>query len=183
EFKQLQCERDGSECFCVNAEGIEIDNSRIKGQKPDCEKIISASPQRTNECTGGSEPGPCTNEIQRWFYDEETQNCRQYTYSGCGGNGNNYPTEAACQRRCLPTKESGRCHQGLQPLRTSQGKIVNCAKTECPAGYKCSVIQQSSVCCPDTEKSPVGSLHSGVSAEACTHPKERGPCDRYELRF
>lgn len=61
--------------------------------------------------------------------------------------------------------------------------MVNCAKTECPAGYKCNVIQHSSVCCPDDEKSVVGVLHSGVGAAACELPKERGPCDRYELRF
>lgn len=39
EFRQLQCEQDKSECFCVNVDGIEIDNSRTKAgeAKPDCE--------------------------------------------------------------------------------------------------------------------------------------------------
>ena len=145
--------------------------------------IIAASNQRTNECTGGAEPGPCRSSIPRWFYDESTTSCKQFAYTGCGGNGNNYATQAACEHRCVPAKEAGKCHKGKDPLRTSQGQLVNCAKTECPAGYKCSVIQHSSVCCPDDEKSVVGVLHSGVGAAACELAKERGPCDRYELRF
>lgn len=28
-----------------------------------------------------------------------------------------------------------------------------------------------------------GVLHSGTNAQICDLPKERGPCDRYELRF
>lgn len=31
--------------------------------------------------------------------------------------------------------------------------------------------------------SEAGVLHSGVNADVCQLPKERGPCDRYELRF
>uniref|UniRef100_A0A914QUA2 Kunitz/Bovine pancreatic trypsin inhibitor domain protein n=1 Tax=Panagrolaimus davidi TaxID=227884 RepID=A0A914QUA2_9BILA len=168
EFKQLQCEQDKSEYFCVNVEGIEIDNSRTKSgqEKPDCEKIISASGQRTNECVGGADVGPCRSAIPRFFYDESTQSCQPFSYSGCGGNGNNYANQAACERRCVPTKEAGKCHKGKDPLRTSQGQLVNCAKTECPAGYKCNVIQHSSVCCPDDEKSVVGVLHSGIGAAA-----------------
>lgn len=38
DFEQLQCESDNQTCFCVNAEGIEIPNSRcMPGEpKPDC---------------------------------------------------------------------------------------------------------------------------------------------------
>ncbi|KAH7730451.1 Protein MLT-11 f [Aphelenchoides avenae] len=186
EFKPLQCEQDGQTCFCVNKDGIEIENSRSPaGQpKPDCEKIGNATPMRTNECTGASDTGPCSASISRWYYDELDQQCKSFKYSGCGGNGNNYPSETSCQRRCVPPSDGAKCHRGTEPLKTSQGQLVNCAKTDCPAGYKCSVIQQNSVCCPDVEKSPVaGVLHSGTDPNVCGLPKERGPCDHYELRF
>lgn len=117
---------------------------------------------RTNECTGAAESGPCSADISRWFYDELDQQCKSFKYSGCGGNGNNYPSEASCQRRCVPPSDGAKCHRGTEPLRTSQGQVVNCAKTDCPVGYKCSVVQQNSVCCPDVEKSPGDSSLSNL---------------------
>ncbi|TKR86833.1 hypothetical protein L596_011346 [Steinernema carpocapsae] len=185
-FKSLQCERDQETCFCVNAEGIEVANSRSKpGQvKPDCAKINSAGQPRTNECVGGADSGPCSSSIARWFYDESEQKCRPFQYSGCGGNGNNYGSETACTKRCVPSLGAAKCHQGAEPLKTAYGAPVNCAKTECPAGYKCSVVQQSSVCCPNVEKSLLaGNSELESPAAMCQLPKERGPCDRYELRF
>uniref|UniRef100_A0A915E6B1 Papilin n=1 Tax=Ditylenchus dipsaci TaxID=166011 RepID=A0A915E6B1_9BILA len=164
------CEPNAGACFCVNADGIEVKNSR--GQpgepKPDCEKINLATAMRSNECTGGVDQGPCRSSIPRWFYDEADLKCKQFQYSGCGGNGNNYPSESTCQR-----------------------SLVNCAKTECPAGYKCNVLQQTSVCCPDDQKdnANAGILEiprpqtNKTMASRCELPKERGPCDKYELRF
>uniref|UniRef100_A0A1I7YI99 Kunitz/Bovine pancreatic trypsin inhibitor domain protein n=1 Tax=Steinernema glaseri TaxID=37863 RepID=A0A1I7YI99_9BILA len=186
-FKTLQCEPGTDSCFCVNAEGIEVANSRSKpGQpKPDCDKINSASQPRTNECVGGAVPGPCASSMARWFYDESEQRCKPFQYSGCGGNGNNYGSETACEKRCVPGLGAAKCLKGAEPLKTASGAPVNCAKTECPTGYKCSVVQRSSVCCPDVEKSPVAaSLDLGPATnDVCQLPKERGPCDRYELRF
>lgn len=185
-FKSLQCEPDGEICFCVDKSGIELANSRCQaGQpKPDCEKIASATPMRSNECSGGVDNGPCQGKIARWYYDEQDLRCKQFDYSGCGGNGNNYPTEVSCNLRCGPPKETENlCHSGL-PLKSPEGGLADCSKTSCPTGFKCNVLATQSVCCPDVEKdSEAGVLDVGNKADICALPKERGPCDRYELRF
>ncbi|KAI1722806.1 kunitz/Bovine pancreatic trypsin inhibitor domain-containing protein [Ditylenchus destructor] len=220
DFEPLQCEPDGQACFCVDREGIEIKNSRsLPGEpKPDCAKINAAPPMRSNECTGPSDSGPCRAAISRWFYDESDQTCKDFKYGGCGGNGNNYATETSCKLRCVPaTDPNQQCGANQMPLKNSDGSFVNCAKTNCPAGYKCNVQQQSSVCCPDVEKVPTGAgklnidenpttqnvvttiedrsttieeqrsttdfQSSTTPGNVCALPKERGPCDNYQLRF
>ncbi|EYC11231.1 hypothetical protein Y032_0051g2089 [Ancylostoma ceylanicum] len=105
----------------------------------------------------------------------------RFTYSGCGGNGNNYETEDACSQRCAPPPMGlPKCEKG-EPLKTKLGVTVNCAKSDCPSGYKCSIVQQTSVCCPENDK--IIGLQTTNPSDVCSMPKERGPCDKYELRF
>ncbi|VDO28023.1 unnamed protein product [Haemonchus placei] len=181
-FCIFQCEPDGRQCFCVDAKGIEIANSRTRnGQKPDCDGIQLSSAPKTKECVGGAARGPCSAALTRWYYDEQEAKCKRFTFSGCGGNGNNYDTEEACIRRCAPPPMGlPKCEKG-EPLKTKLGVPVNCAKSDCPYGYKCSVVQQTSVCCPENNK--IIGLQTSGSADVCSLPKERGPCDKYELRF
>nr|CDJ84543.1 Thyroglobulin type-1 and Proteinase inhibitor I2 domain containing protein [Haemonchus contortus] len=181
-FEKVQCEPDGRQCFCVDAKGIEIANSRTRnGQKPDCDGIQLSSAPKTKECVGGAARGPCSAALTRWYYDEQEAKCKRFTFSGCGGNGNNYDTEEACIRRCAPPPMGlPKCEKG-EPLKTKLGVPVNCAKSDCPYGYKCSVVQQTSVCCPENNK--IIGLQTSGSADVCSLPKERGPCDNYELRF
>ncbi|KAL3085166.1 hypothetical protein niasHS_010235 [Heterodera schachtii] len=216
-FVPLQCEPSGTECFCVDAEGIELKHSRTKGgegaPKPNCEKIASAPAPLSNECTGQAEAGPCMAFAERWHFDEKARHCAPFNYSGCGGNGNNYASEEACKQRC---ETEIKCSGTELPLKDSSGQLVQCsagANGGCPIGFKCHRIQQTSVCCPDmrTEKtadnggengedkgtdevpsSPAGLLVSDKKAEpkqqqqeenTCALPKDRGPCDKYEMRF
>jgi len=34
--------------------------------------------------------GICAAQFVRWFWNSELNNCETFTYSGCGGNGNNF---------------------------------------------------------------------------------------------
>ncbi|KAI6186676.1 Papilin [Aphelenchoides besseyi] len=81
--------------------------------------------------------------------------------------------------------ESETCLGGSAPLQASNGQPVDCSRNECPVGYKCSVGARRSVCCKDDQKGDKNAeaLYSGQVPEFCLLPKERGPGDRYELRF
>uniref|UniRef100_A0A158P8Y2 Kunitz/Bovine pancreatic trypsin inhibitor domain protein n=1 Tax=Angiostrongylus cantonensis TaxID=6313 RepID=A0A158P8Y2_ANGCA len=181
DFENVQCEPDGRQCFCVDARGLEIANSRTRnGRKPDCNSIQSASTPRTKDCVGGSVRGPCSGSLERWYYDEDEAECKKFIFSGCGGNGNNYESKQECVQRCAPPPMGlPKCEKG-EPLKTKLGVAVNCAKSDCPSGYKCSIVQQSSVCCPENNK--IIGLQMSRS-DVCSLPKDRGPCDKYELRF
>ncbi|XP_078097981.1 actinia tenebrosa protease inhibitors-like isoform X2 [Mustelus asterias] len=44
--------------------------------------------------------GKCRAAFPRWYYDLDSQRCQRFTYGGCGGNKNNYETEAECLAMC-----------------------------------------------------------------------------------
>ncbi|XP_076799666.1 uncharacterized protein LOC143444348 isoform X2 [Clavelina lepadiformis] len=51
-------------------------------------------------CMLPSLPGSCTGRVRRWYYNKVTQSCEQFTYSGCGGNLNNFRNRQICNLRC-----------------------------------------------------------------------------------
>ena len=60
-------------------------------------------------CEQPMDQGPCEGSFERWFYDNATDVCRPFSYGGCKGNKNNYPTEHACNYHC---RQPG-VHKGL----------------------------------------------------------------------
>jgi hypothetical protein len=51
-------------------------------------------------CQIPADPGPCTGELIRFFYDSTALRCRQFIYGGCEGNKNNFGTEVDCTQTC-----------------------------------------------------------------------------------
>ena len=45
--------------------------------------------------------GNCTQQITRYYYDNEARECKQFTYSGCNGNWNNFEQQDECNFRCV----------------------------------------------------------------------------------
>ncbi|XP_058455705.1 papilin isoform X3 [Malaya genurostris] len=52
-------------------------------------------------CFLPAEIGECQNYTAHWYFDTKESRCRQFYYGGCGGNGNNFVDEQACQSRCV----------------------------------------------------------------------------------
>jgi len=45
--------------------------------------------------------GHCDGNVLAWHFDRHTEQCRNFTYSGCGGNNNRFVTEEECVSQCL----------------------------------------------------------------------------------
>jgi len=56
-------------------------------------------------CEQPLDAGPCRGEFQRWFYDEQTGECKNFSYSGCLGNKNRFFTKESCQNSCHHKKQ------------------------------------------------------------------------------
>ncbi|XP_059146552.1 uncharacterized protein LOC131934527 [Physella acuta] len=56
-------------------------------------------------CRKAPEPGRCGAKFMRWYFNVHMGACSWFTYSGCGGNENNFRTAEECEARCTGTKE------------------------------------------------------------------------------
>ncbi|KFM75509.1 Papilin, partial [Stegodyphus mimosarum] len=51
-------------------------------------------------CELNPETGLCRGYFPRYYFDKLTGQCKRFIYGGCGGNKNNFVTEAECESRC-----------------------------------------------------------------------------------
>eukprot|EP01084_Bolivina_argentea_P217158 368770_1 len=64
-------------------------------------KILYYKQCKTGDiCELPAEIGLCTDVLDRWFYNAKSQKCEEFSYGGCGGNGNNFETQAECLSQC-----------------------------------------------------------------------------------
>ncbi|KAH8381906.1 hypothetical protein KR009_000904, partial [Drosophila setifemur] len=136
-------------------------------------------------CDQPEESGPCGGSFDRWFYDNQTDVCRPFTYGGCKGNKNNYPTEHACSYNCrqpgvlkehcsLP-KQTGDCSDRLAKwhFSTSEKRCVPFYYTGC-GGNKNNfpTLESCEDHCPRQ-----------VAKDICEIPAEVGECANYEAAW
>ncbi|XP_060567393.1 carboxypeptidase inhibitor SmCI-like [Ruditapes philippinarum] len=53
------------------------------------------------ECTLTKEVGNCNDQVKKFYFDITTGTCREFIYSGCGGNLNNFLNIERCNSRCV----------------------------------------------------------------------------------
>ncbi|CAJ0962018.1 unnamed protein product, partial [Mesorhabditis belari] len=54
-----------------------------------------------NPCQFPMLKGPCLQSLFRYYYDMETDECKKFTYSGCGGNPNRFIRRQQCRQKCV----------------------------------------------------------------------------------
>jgi hypothetical protein len=61
---------------------------------------VCPGPDPGDVCELPAETGDCDAAITRYYYDSAAGACQQFTYGGCGGNANNFPTLGECEAAC-----------------------------------------------------------------------------------
>uniref|UniRef100_A0A914LJ54 BPTI/Kunitz inhibitor domain-containing protein n=1 Tax=Meloidogyne incognita TaxID=6306 RepID=A0A914LJ54_MELIC len=51
-------------------------------------------------CKLEQDAGPCLALFERWWYNNDLGQCKNFTYGGCYGNENNFRTKLECQQNC-----------------------------------------------------------------------------------
>ncbi|VDO77384.1 unnamed protein product [Haemonchus placei] len=95
---------------------------------------------------------PCGAPPQRrYYYDASSKLCRSFTFTGCGGNENNFKTKGECTQFC---SSEVICPRGdPHPDRYSINKIATCHEDKhCPRNYTCTAkIGLKGACCPSRD--------------------------------
>ncbi|CAL1545708.1 unnamed protein product [Lymnaea stagnalis] len=52
-------------------------------------------------CRQAPVPGKCGAQFMRWYFNVHMGACSWFTYSGCGGNQNNFRTAEECEAKCM----------------------------------------------------------------------------------
>ncbi|XP_076464212.1 papilin-like isoform X2 [Babylonia areolata] len=68
---------------------------------------ITPSQGQNTTCQQPREVGRCRARIQRWYFNQQSQTCQIFYYGGCGGNDNNFNTQADCEHHCRPVQVMG----------------------------------------------------------------------------
>ncbi|XP_076455811.1 uncharacterized protein LOC143290345 [Babylonia areolata] len=56
---------------------------------------------RSPVCKQAPSPGRCGAQFRRWYFNVHMAACSWFTYSGCGGNDNNFRSREECERICV----------------------------------------------------------------------------------
>nr|AAP22947.1 Kunitz protease inhibitor [Biomphalaria glabrata] len=65
---------------------------------------FSMQKQQASLCKLDSDRGTCKGFGIRYHYKQSDGQCHMFTYSGCGGNKNNFRTQQACMTTCSSQK-------------------------------------------------------------------------------
>ena len=74
------------------------------------------NPPGSGKCYLPKVSGPCRGQFPKFYFDQEEQQCKEFTYSGCLGNANRFETLEECEQSCMPTPEDqDLCNQRYEP--------------------------------------------------------------------
>lgn len=66
--------------------------------REDCESLCDGA---VSTCDLAPLYGRCSENITKWHFDAYAQECREFEYSGCEGNKNNFDDKRSCQNACM----------------------------------------------------------------------------------
>ncbi|XP_074140708.1 tissue factor pathway inhibitor 2 [Sminthopsis crassicaudata] len=65
-----------------------------------CESFCGPA-KRPNFCFSPLDPGSCSSDVPRYYFNWESKRCEPFTYTGCGGNENNFVSQKDCTKVCV----------------------------------------------------------------------------------
>ncbi|CAM2105418.1 tissue factor pathway inhibitor 2 isoform X1 [Caretta caretta] len=59
-------------------------------------------PEKTGPllCYSPKDEGLCSSSVTRYYYNSKSQSCEEFSYTGCGGNANNFVSKKDCYSIC-----------------------------------------------------------------------------------
>uniref|UniRef100_A0A8R1HMM1 BPTI/Kunitz inhibitor domain-containing protein n=1 Tax=Caenorhabditis japonica TaxID=281687 RepID=A0A8R1HMM1_CAEJA len=108
----------------------------------------SCCPSRKWTCSHDASEGvSCGQPSKRFYFDPESETCKQFDYLGCAGNANSFASRVACYQFC----QSASCSSSEIVYHPSNlDEPLDCSLKPCPRHFTCvrSVWDETkNVCC------------------------------------
>ncbi|CAN7995619.1 unnamed protein product, partial [Ixodes hexagonus] len=84
-------------CELFAYSGCEGNENNFK-TRDECEARCIYTPD--GACSLQPEKGPCSMHWTRYHWDKQLGDCREFIYSGCAGNDNNFASREECRKYC-----------------------------------------------------------------------------------
>ena len=91
-----------------------VEKGSCRGQSRRCQ----GSDQRL-ACSQEKQVGPCRGTFKRWYYDNNSKQCREFFFGGCRGNSNNFIKYEDCDKRCQQ-RDVGKISQQTEIFQNDQ---------------------------------------------------------------
>ncbi|KFD45427.1 hypothetical protein M514_13698 [Trichuris suis] len=114
-FIRYYYNKESKKCETFTYGGCEGNENSFETLK-DCEARCVKQKKRKREespCKLPADIGPCKMSIVRYYYNNGSKKCEQFTYGGCHGNENNFESMEKCEATCPGQKR-----------KKKQGKLV-----------------------------------------------------------
>ncbi|KAJ1350271.1 hypothetical protein KIN20_006025 [Parelaphostrongylus tenuis] len=103
----------------------------------------------SDPCSQPMDVGIGSAQLQRWYWNVQSQMCLPFSYCGLKGTQNNFLSKQDCERTCYVLDNP--CALGL-PQMTLENRPLMCSvgQNTCSDGYWChyGANQKTTVCCP-----------------------------------
>ncbi|XP_014900625.1 tissue factor pathway inhibitor a isoform X1 [Poecilia latipinna] len=104
----------------IAAEELTVSEPQVQLNASDSQRDFSAS----EICFSPIDRGSCSDTVKRFAFNPATKRCQSFTYSGCGGNQNNFLSRKNCYHKCIKGHKGSR--NGMIRIRKKNiNSIVN----------------------------------------------------------
>jgi len=90
--------KDKCKCLSFIFKG-EGGNANNFPSKQVCETVCDAF-ESPEQCLNPVDAGNCDGREQKFYYNKNSNTCKKFNYTGCGGNTNRFDSKAVCAARC-----------------------------------------------------------------------------------
>lgn len=94
--------KDGT-CAAFSYGGCEGNANRYESEEQCLRQCGSFKNQ--DVCSFEKDWGPCVGRFRKFFYNTQLKACEEFTFGGCGGNGNRFSSLEECENICLIREE------------------------------------------------------------------------------